>query len=124
MLPQGYVQNESSTVAYRSAMRSGRLATARGIGLTTGDQLRRAIIERLMCDLEVDLGQLAARYGEDPRSFLSELEMLDLMALDGLVDRQGYRISVPDEARPLLRSVCAVFDRYLPAAAARHSQPV
>jgi oxygen-independent coproporphyrinogen-3 oxidase len=124
MLPEGYVQNESSTAAYRRALSSGRLATARGIALSTGDQLRRTIIERLMCDLEVDLGQLAPRYGEDPRSFQPELEMLDRMALDGLVARQGYRISVPDEARPLLRSVCAVFDRYLPAAPSKHSLPV
>jgi oxygen-independent coproporphyrinogen-3 oxidase len=124
MLPQGYAQNESSTAAYRKALSSGRVATARGIELTTADQMRRAIIERLMCDLAVDLGQLAPTYGEDPRAFQPELETLDLMALDGLVARQGYRISIPDEARPMLRSVCAVFDRYLSATPSKHSQPV
>jgi len=124
MLPQGYVQSESSTAAYRAAMASGRLPTARGIALAAGDRLRRAIIERLMCDLEVDLGPLARSYGEEPGDFKSELAALDVMAQDGLVARRGYRISVPDEARPLLRSVCAVFDRYLSTAAAKHSQPV
>jgi oxygen-independent coproporphyrinogen-3 oxidase len=123
MLPQGYVQSESSTAAYRGAITSDRLATARGIALTTGDRLRRTIIERLMCDLEVDLGELARSFGEDPGDFQLELAALDVMELDGLVTRQGYRVFVPDEARPLLRSVCAVFDRYL-SAAAMHSQPV
>jgi oxygen-independent coproporphyrinogen-3 oxidase len=74
-LPQGYVQNASSTVAYRDAILSGRLATARGIAVTADDRLRGAIIERLMCDLEVDLERIASIYGGAPscRSLLASM---------------------------------------------------
>jgi oxygen-independent coproporphyrinogen-3 oxidase len=44
------------------------------------------------------------------------------MAEDGIVNRDGYRVSVPEEARPFLRNVCAVFDRHLSAGEARYSR--
>ena len=46
------------------------------------------------------------------------------MARDGLVQRQGREIRVPEEARALLRSVACVFDSYLGRGQARHSQAV
>jgi oxygen-independent coproporphyrinogen-3 oxidase len=51
-----------------------------------------------------------------------ELARIDAMAEDGVVSREGFRIIVPYSARPFLRSVCAVFDRYLSSEAARHSR--
>jgi oxygen-independent coproporphyrinogen-3 oxidase len=39
-LPEGYVQNASSTVAWRDAVVAGQLATARGLVLTAEDLLR------------------------------------------------------------------------------------
>ena len=121
-LPQGYVQNASSTVAYRAAIAADRLATVRGFLLTAEDRLRGAIIERLMCDLAVDLERVAPAYGGDPCSFLPELARIDAMAQDGVVTREGYRIVIPDAARPFLRSVCSVFDRRLPAKAEGYSR--
>lgn len=121
-LPQGYVQNASSTVAYREAVLSGRLATARGIVVSAEDRLRGAIIERLMCDLEVDLERIAPTYGGAPESLLPELARIDAMVDDGIASRDGYRIAVLASARPFLRSVCAVFDSRLPPEAKRHSR--
>lgn len=121
-LPQGYAQNASSTVAYRDAILSGRLATARGIAVTAEDRLRGAIIERLMCDLEVDLERIAPMYGSAPDDLLSELARIDAMVDDGIAHREGYRVAVPASARPFLRSVCAVFDGRLSPEATRHSR--
>jgi oxygen-independent coproporphyrinogen-3 oxidase len=121
-LPEGYVQNASRAVAYRSAIASGRLATVRGVSLSGEDRLRAAVIERLMCDLAVDVGRIAAESGSDPEDFERELRVIDRMAEDGIVNRDGYRVSVPEEARPYLRNICAVFDRHLSVGEARYSR--
>ena len=116
-LPQGYVQNAAALPDYREALRAGRLATVRGIELSDDDRLRRSIIERLMCDLAVDLDGAAGR-------FASELEALAPLAADGLVEIEGQAIRVPPAGRALVRAVCAVFDGYLERGVARHSRAV
>lgn len=121
-LPQGYVQNASSTVAYREAITEGQLATVRGVALSDDDRLRRSIIERLMCDFSVDLGQIAS--GETKPAFTTELAAIDEMARDGLVRRNGLSIEIPEDSRLLVRNVCAAFDRYLDGGAMRHSRAV
>jgi oxygen-independent coproporphyrinogen-3 oxidase len=121
-LPQGYVQNALATVAYRDAITVGRLATVRGIALTTEDRLHRAIIERLMCELAVDLEAVSVSHGRGPSAFAAEIGTIDALARDGLATRDGYRIVVPDQARPFLRNVCAIFDHYLLAGAQHHSR--
>lgn len=123
-LPQGYVQNASNTVAYRNAISAGHLATVRGVPLTAQDSLRRDVIERLMCDLSVDLEAIALIHGCDPRSFTAEIQAVDRLAGDGFAKRDGYRITVPDEARAYLRIVCATFDQYLSAGAQKYSRAV
>jgi oxygen-independent coproporphyrinogen-3 oxidase len=45
---------------------------------------------------------------------------LDQLEADGLIRRSGNSIEVPEEARPLVRAVAAVFDAYLPKSEARH----
>jgi oxygen-independent coproporphyrinogen III oxidase len=112
-LPGGYVQNDPSAVAYRAAIAAGQLATARGCALTEEDRLRRDIIERLMCDLKVDLAERCAAHNSDADRFAAELSKLDALANDGLVERVGCKISIPEPARPFVRTVCAVFDAYI-----------
>jgi oxygen-independent coproporphyrinogen-3 oxidase len=112
-LPHGYVQNAPSAVAYRAAIIAGRLATARGWALREEDRLRRDLIERLMCDLHVDLAERCAAHDSDTDRFAAELSAFDALANDGLVERVGYKITVPERARPFVRTICAVFDAYL-----------
>jgi oxygen-independent coproporphyrinogen III oxidase len=112
-MPDGYVQNATNAVAYRAVIEAGRLATARGYALTAEDRLRRGIIERLMCDLHVDLAEHCAAHGSTADRFAAELSALDALANDGLVERAGYTINIPERARPFVRTVCAVFDAYI-----------
>ncbi len=120
-LPQGYTQNAATVPAYRKALASGGLATLRGIALSRDDRLRRAVIERLMCDLSADLGELAAGYGEEAETFADAVARLQPLAADGFVTIDGDRVTVAPEARPVIRAVCAAFDSYLSTAKARHS---
>jgi oxygen-independent coproporphyrinogen-3 oxidase len=123
-LPQGYVVNDGEVHAYQRTIAGGRLATTRGVAVTPDDMLRREIIERLMCDLEIDLDAVAARHGADGGQFGPELASLAPLQADGLVEVTGRRILVTEDGRTLVRAVCAAFDRYLKAGEQRHSKAV
>ncbi len=124
-LPEGYAQNIVETGAYSRAVMAGTLAIAKGIAFSGEDRLRAAIIERLMCDMAVDLDAVSARFPRLRPDFAGELEKLGALAEEGLVELEGRRIRVREEARPALRIVCAVFDTYLAESAApRHAAAV
>ncbi len=123
-LPQGYVVNAGETHAYLAAIGAGRLATARGIALDDEDRLRRDVIERLMCDLGVDLAAVAAAWARPEDVFDAELAAMAPFVEDGLVRLDGRRITVTDEGRTLVRAVAAQFDRYLDPGKGRHSKAV
>lgn len=120
----GYVQNATSVAPYRAAIREGRLATARGRALTAEDRLRGAIIERLMCDLEVDIDAIAAGQNVRADLFAPELARIEALAQDGIAHRDGPRVRVPDAARLFMRNVAAVFDAYLAPEGGRHARAI
>ncbi|MGL3104218.1 oxygen-independent coproporphyrinogen III oxidase [Bradyrhizobium sp. BR 1432] len=111
-LGDGYVQNEVTAGSYSRQIRAGRLATLKGCCLTPEDRVRGAIIERLMCDLEVDVPAICAGHGFDPVPFLDSAERLVPLAEDGIVDIEDGLIRVRQEHRFLIRSVAAAFDAY------------
>ncbi len=124
--PQGYAQNLTETGAHARAVAAGRLPIARGRALTADDRLRRAAINRLMCDLALDAAAMADAHGAPPDHFAPEIARLAAMARDGLVEIDGARIRVTERGRPALRAVAAEFDAYLaaPDPAIRHSAAV
>jgi oxygen-independent coproporphyrinogen-3 oxidase len=119
-LPQGFVQNAPDVGGYGRAIGSGRLATVRGIVVTSEDRLRGQIIERLMCDFAVDLGTVAASAG----GFAPELATLTPLLAEELVRVDGKRIIVTAKGRPFVRLVAAAFDAHLLEARARYSVSV
>jgi oxygen-independent coproporphyrinogen-3 oxidase len=123
-LSQGYVQNAVPFGAYAGAIKAGRLAVSRGVEVDADDRLRRTVIERLMCDLTVDLAALGEDLAPPPHGFAEELSALAPMARDGLVELKGSRVHITDTGQPLMRTVCAVFDRYLGTGKGRHSRAV
>ncbi len=123
-LPQGLVQNEVPIHAYRGPVQAGELPIARGLVFGDDDRLRGAVIERLMCFLEVDLAEVCRAFGADPRVFSGELAALDEMAADGLLEVEGWTIRVSERGRPFVRTVCTAFDVYLQPGATRHAQAV
>ena len=123
-LPEGYVQNVSPIDDYRKTVAAGHIPVARGKAVDDEDRLRAEVIERLMCDLHVDLDAVCARHGVSPDHFGSEKAGLDPLQEDGIVRIEGARISVTAEGRPLVRLVAAAFDSYLHKGEARHSRVV
>jgi len=119
-LPQGYVQNKPEVPEWRKAVEAGELPVARGIAISEEDKLRRAIIEQLMCYLEVDL----ARFGKAPEDFAAEMAALQPLIAEGFVLRQGSVLRVPARARAAVRLVAAAFDTYLAKSKAVHAVAV
>ena len=117
-LPQGYVQNLPATPQWHKAVEAGTLPIARGIALSDEDRLRRHVIERLMCDLGVDLDSACAQYGFPRGFFADEIHALEPLIADGLAWRHGAVVEVPEAARAFTRVVCAVFDTRLAASRA------
>ncbi|MBS0469886.1 MAG: oxygen-independent coproporphyrinogen III oxidase [Proteobacteria bacterium] len=123
-LPQGYVQNISDVPGYRKALDEGRLPVARGVAVSDEDRVRRAAIERLMCDLSVDLAQVAGCFGKSMKLFAGTLAALEPWHRDGVVRIEGSRVTVAPQWRAATRLVCSLFDTYLDEGARRHALAV
>jgi oxygen-independent coproporphyrinogen-3 oxidase len=123
-LPQGYLQNLPDLAGHARAVHEGRLATARGLRLTPDDRLRGAIIERLMCDLTVDVGSVCRAHRMDTARLRSSFAALAPLVADGLVQVEGRRVTVPESARPFMRLAASAFDAYLQSEGARYSRAV
>ena len=123
-LPQGYVQNETSTRIYSESIARGRLATVKGYALTQDDRLRAEIIERIMCDFEVDLEPICARHGAASETMLKCSPRLQDLISDGVVRLDGASLALADDSRFLVRSVAAAFDAHLDGSKQLHSRAV
>ena len=125
-LPQGYVQNQTATARYIWAVEGGSVAAEKGIALSDDDRLRRAVIEKLMCDLTFSRDSLAtlAEWNETCTEIADIARAIVAEDTNGFIEptEDGFRIS--ELGRPFLRTVAARFDAYLPANKARHSMAV
>ncbi|SFN25204.1 oxygen-independent coproporphyrinogen-3 oxidase [Formivibrio citricus] len=109
-----YCQNVKTLEDYYAKIDSGQLATDRGIALNQDDELRRSVIQKLMCQFELDFCRIGMEFSLNFREYFAlELALLEQHARDGLVaiDEEGIRV-LP-KGRLLIRSVAMVFDRYL-----------
>lgn len=120
----GFVQNAIATDAWGRAVEAGHLPVARRLPVTAEDELRAAVIERVMCDLRVDVGAVCLDRGFAPDALdaclagVAELEPL------GLCRVEERTVTVPAEAARLVRTVAACFDAQLSGPARRHAQAV
>jgi oxygen-independent coproporphyrinogen-3 oxidase len=123
-LTQGYAQNEVVLGRYAERILRGELATAKGYALTRDDRLRADLIERVMCDFQVDVGQICRRHETSPETILQAIPKLRALQDDGVIRLEGEVLSVNDNARFLVRSVASAFDAYLGASGRTHSRAV
>ncbi|HET7598711.1 MAG TPA: oxygen-independent coproporphyrinogen III oxidase [Gemmatimonadales bacterium] len=104
-------QGDGNLSGWEAAIDAGRLPVVRGHRLTADDLARRAAILDLMCRLE-----LPASVGEG--ALAGSFERLLAFAEDGLVEGGDARVRVTPRGRLFLRTLCSVFDAYLPDAPA------
>ncbi len=121
-LPSGYYQNHVPIGRYAEMVVSGVLPTAKGYALTDEDRLRAKVIERLMCDFEVDLSKLSEEAGHDVGYLLERNERLQDLVADGVADVVEGRVTVSQDSRFMVRAVAAAFDAYLGSSGRTHSK--
>ncbi|PLX39821.1 MAG: coproporphyrinogen III oxidase [Hyphomicrobiales bacterium] len=124
LLPQGYIQNKIDIGGWKRCAADGELAIAKGFAFSPEDLLRKEIIDSIMCYLSVDLEAVLERHGYDADLMASELAEIDALARDGLVQRDGLKITVPEHNRSFVRIPASVFDTYLKSAEKKHSVAV
>ncbi|MEQ1438747.1 oxygen-independent coproporphyrinogen III oxidase [Fontimonas sp. SYSU GA230001] len=108
-----YSQNSKDMKAYAQAIDAGHLPVVRGLRLTDEDELRRGVIEDLMCRGAVDIAAVERTHHIDFEThFAEELRDLDRLAQDGLVARDARHIRVSPAGRLLIRRVAQTFDAY------------
>lgn len=119
-LPMGFAQNASNIAEYSRAVGAGKPATIKGAAVSIDDKIRSEIIERLMCDLAVDLSKISQVFGVDC-DFSDAFVSLRPLKNNGSVRIDGQRIRITEKGRPLARIVASAFDAYLSTGRARHS---
>ena len=123
--PRATCRTTRGELDWRDAVRRRRLPVARGVAITAEDRFRAEIIERLMCDFEVDLAAVSQRHGRDEAKFAAELARLQAFVDDGLVQLDGSKHQSDEPRAPVrARSIAAVFDQYFHAEAVRHSRAI
>ena len=96
---------------------TGTLPVVRGVELSDDDLIRRDVIQKLMCDFELDFATLGARHGMAfAEYFAPEIASLAPLAIDGLVELDDRRLKVTPRGRLLVRAIAMHFDCYLLAA--------
>lgn len=111
-----YAQNTTDAPSYHNSIKEGRLPVQRGLVLTNEDMRRRTLIERLMCDFEIDLTQ----YSDIPIPH----EQLALLQQDKLITLNNAILSITQEGRAFARVVAACFDPYLKTDGQHHAKAV
>lgn len=119
-----FLQNTVATDAWSAAVDAERLPIARGLEVDAGDELRAAVIERLMCDLSVDVAAVCRAQGLPEESLDAAISEVAALQDAGLSRVDGRTVSVPQDAYRLMRAVAACFDARLPLAGARHAKAV
>jgi len=109
-----YVQNVKTLDDYYARLDRHVLPVMRGVELDGDDVLRRDVIQKLMCNFDLDFEQVERAHGVRFRErFAPELAALAPLAADGLVELRDDRIDVTARGRLLVRTIAMTFDRYL-----------
>lgn len=120
--PDRFWQNHVALDAWERAIVAGELPVARGFALDRDDQIRRAVIEQLMCYGEVHFDAIEVAYGiSAPLYFADELASLDDLAW---YDADTNAVFSTPTGRLLVRNTCMRFDRYIAAGSNRFSATI
>jgi oxygen-independent coproporphyrinogen-3 oxidase len=106
------IQNDKHVASWRDTVLAGGLAGDRGVVRTPDDRARGAVIERLLCDGAVDVGE----------DYAPARAALAPYAKDGLVAVEGGRVRLLPDGRPYARLIAAAFDAHF--AGQRHSKAI
>ena len=111
-----FAQNTKKLSRYKQALDEGLPPIERGFMRSQDDEIRRDVIQSLMCNFWLDIRSIEQRYGIDfALYFADSLKELDEgPVIHGFVRRTPETIEVTEAGRLFIRNVCMAFDAYLP----------
>ena len=120
-----YAQNTKDINLYQDHIKAGTLPIEKGYILTEEDVIRRNVIMRLMCDLEIDFKNMGRSLNLDfTTHFEKELSNLDEFQQDELIKLDTNRLTVTDKGRLFIRNIAMTFDAYLGEGEGRFSKTI
>ncbi|MDP6968310.1 MAG: oxygen-independent coproporphyrinogen III oxidase [Gammaproteobacteria bacterium] len=121
--PKAYRQNHKDLSAYEAALDAGQLPLSKGVTLTADDDIRRTVINRLMCQLELDFAALSKELNIDFTAyFASSLQDMQALIDDEIVALTDTGLVVTELGRLFLRNIAMQFDAYREKQTGRCSQ--
>jgi oxygen-independent coproporphyrinogen-3 oxidase len=110
-----YAQNAHKLKDWAEQIEAGIIPVDRGAAMSDDDVLRRFVINRVMCQLKLDLDEVAVQFGAPSRAQIaaSLATGLDELSADGLVTFDGRLLRVTPLGQLLVRNVAMLFDAYL-----------
>ena len=112
-----FAQNAKKLSTYYEMLDDGRFPIERGYALSRDDEIRRAVITRLMCNLHLDWADLEStyeiRFSDYFARELAELSGPQGPAEHGFLEVHPDRLVVVGDGKLFVRNICMVFDRYL-----------
>ena len=98
---------------YQQKIATDRLAIYRGISLSLDDQIRKRIIQEIMCRYQLRYQDIESAYGISFQDYFADaLIKLGQLAREGLLIKDQYGFSVTKAGRLFLRHIALAFDRY------------
>ena len=110
--PQGYLQNAVSTAAYRARVQDRGLAAHKGYLLTPDDEMIACLIDQIMCDGAIDVGETCNRFPEHRQEITSVLAGLAQRFAD-ILEPSGPSVFLRPELNAAARLIAADLDQSL-----------
>jgi len=115
---ESFSQNPRDLPSWESAVEADHLPIWRGMNLSEDDVIRADLIQRWMCQGEIDIAKFEERHDIYFNEYFEEdLKKLQSLAEDGLVTISPTHLKATSRGRLLLRIIAACFDAYLNPAA-------
>ncbi len=109
-----YWQNPKELDQYMTETSANKLIPRRGMFLDKEDQLRRKVIETLMCHGEISIPEIESLYKIDFRKHFSQSwTLLERFSEEGLVNLSSLKIELTPIGKLFTRNVAMTFDRHL-----------
>lgn len=109
-----YSQNHKTLDEYYKSIDSGEFPIHLGYRMNQDDIIRKHVIMRLMCDLELDKNQIGNKFGIKFDEYFSEA-LIDMQPFleEGIVENTAQKIFIKGQGRLVLRNIAMCFDAYI-----------
>ncbi|HEY3155475.1 MAG TPA: oxygen-independent coproporphyrinogen III oxidase, partial [Candidatus Eisenbacteria bacterium] len=110
-----FAQNTKKLNRYKEALDRGRPPIERGFERSRDDEIRRDVIQSLMCNFYVDIRAIERAHGIEFATYFGEslLELDQGPGSNGFVTRTPDAIEITGTGRLFVRNICMAFDAYL-----------